>query len=278
MKLAVEVGTVADGTVQGAIQYAKDLEVTRLVIPFAQVPGYEERGMVDLETLQGIKREVEDAGLSFSAMVYWAQRAMVMGEPEGKVQLDNLFKSIEAMGKMGADILSLFATLEVPQDPQDKEARWGTFVDFYRQLMAQTEQCGVKVALHTVAMPSRNMLWDYGAVQKLIEDVPSPSNGVTFCVGNFWNSDGERIYDIIRQLGERVFYVHLRSTQDWLGETPFWFDSGGPDFAQIIRALRDIHYQGDLRSEHMPEVVGENRTDIGTAWAIGYTKALLQHL
>ena len=138
------------------------------------------------------------------------------------------------------------------------------------------EQCGIKVALHTVAMPSRNMLWNYQAVDRLMKDVPSPCNGITFCIGNFWNSDGERMYDVIRRLGEKVFYVHLRSTKDYLGETPFWFNSGGPDFKKIVQALRDIGYHGDLRSEHMPSVFGENRTDIGTAWAIGYMKALLQ--
>ena len=136
----------------------------------------------------------------------------------------------------------------------------------------------MKIAVHTVAVPERNMLWNYEAVERLMKDVPSPYNGVTFCVGNFWNSEGDEIYDVIRRLGEKVFYIHVRSTKQELGETPFWFDSGGPDYSQIIKALRDINYRGDLRSEHMPEVVGENRTDIGTAWAIGYMKALLQFL
>ena len=49
-------------------------------------------------------------------------------------------------------------------------------------------------------------------------------------------------------------------------------------FPRVFCALRDIGYQGDVCSEHMPEVSGENRTDIGTAWSIGYSKAVLQML
>ena len=278
MKLAVQVGSVADGTLQGAIRYCRDLEVDRLVVGYTQVPGFGERGYLDLETVKGMKQEIEDAGMSFSVMVYWAPKPMVMGAPEGEAQFSNLCRGLEVMGEVGADILSMFASLDRPEDPSEEEARWGLLVGFYRKLMAQAEQCGVKVALHTVARPGSNMLWDNQAVDRLMGDVPSPSNGVTFCVGNFWNSDAGRIYDIIRRRGDKVFFVHMRSTKQSLGETPFWFDSGGPDFQRIVQALREIGYRGDLRAEHMPEVVDENRSDIGTAWALGYMKALLQFL
>ena len=280
MKLAVEVGTVADGDLTGAIQYCKDLEVERLVVPFVKVPGYEEKGSLDLAAMRDVKAQIEDAGLSFSAMVYWARAPLVTGiaagTPEGEESFAALCRSLEVMGQVGADVFSMFASIEPPLDPSEEEARWSVLVDFYRKLMPQAENNGVKVAVHTVAMPSRNMLWDTAAVERLMADVPSPNNGVTFCVGNFWNSDGERLYDIIRRLGEKIFYVHTRSTQVAWGEAPYWFDSGGPDMPRVFRVLREIGFQGDVRSEHMPEVSGENRTDIGTAWSIGYSKAVLQ--
>jgi len=279
MRLAVAVGTVGDGTLQGAIQYCKDLEVDRLVeVGFGNVPGFREQGYFELEALQKVKQEIEDAGMSFSVMAGSVPRPMIMGEPEGEAQFSNLCKSMEVMGKVGADILMMMPMLQPPEDPQEEEARWGLFVDFYRKLMAQAERCGVKVALHTVAHPAMNMLWNYQVVERLMKDVPSPCNGVCFCIGNYWNSEGERMYDIIRRLGEKVFYVHLRSTKQGLGETPFWFDSGGPDFRKTIQALRDIDYRGDMRAEHMPtDHYGQpGASDIGTAWAIGYMKAALQ--
>jgi D-mannonate dehydratase len=266
MRLAVLAGTVGDGTLQGAIQYCKDLEVDRLVVGFRRFPGFEEKGYLDLDTLKSMKAEIEDAGMSFSVMVYWAPRPMIMGEPEGEAQFSNLCKSMEVMGQVGADILMMFARLGSPEDPQ-----WGVVVDFYGKLMAQAEKCGVRIALHS---GSRD--WGSGAIDRIVRDVASPYNGVCFCMGNIWLVEGERMYDVIRRLGEKVFYVHLRSTKQGLGETPFWWDSGEPDFRKTIQALRDINYRGDMRAEHMPEVVGANRSDIGTAWAIGYMKALQQ--
>lgn len=277
MRLAVEVGTVGDGTVHSTIRYCRDLDVSRLTLPFASVPGFEEKGYLDLATCRDIKAEVEDAGLSFSVMVFWAAEPMVMGLPEGKPLFANLCKSMDTMHEIGANVLSIFATIAPPDDPTGKNARWGTLLDFYRQFIAHADQTDTKVALHTVAMPSRNMLWNLEAVDRLFTDIPSPNNGLTYCVGNFWNSDGEGMYDALSRLKDRLFYVHTRSTKASLGETPFWFDEGEPDLGRLMDILREIDFQGDVRSEHMPDVAGENRTDIGTAWSLGYLKALMKH-
>lgn len=277
MRLAVEVGTVGDGTVRGAICFCRDLGVSRLTLPFTSVPGYQERGRLDPTACRQVKAEVEDAGLSFSVMVFSAAAPMVMGLPEGEILFANLCRDLEAMQEIGADVLSLFATITPPSGPAGAGARWGTLLRFYRRLIAHAEQTGTRVALHPVAMPARNMLWNLAAVERLFIDIPSANNGLTFCVGNLWNSDGERIYDALRRLKDRLFYVHTRSTKAATGEAPFWFDEGEPDFARLIHILREIDYSGDLRSEHTPRVVGENRTDIGTAWSLGYLRALIQH-
>jgi D-mannonate dehydratase len=278
MHLAVEVGTVADGSLAGAIQYSVDLEVKRLVVPFAALPGFQETGALDLAGARAARAQIEDAGRSFSTMVYWAPPPMVACEPEGEAPFAALCRNLEVMNEVGADMLSMFVMVARPLDASQEEAAWARLVEFYRALMPRAEEAGVKVALHTVAMPSRNLLWNHAAVERLFADVPSAHNGLTLCVGNYWNADGERMYDIMRGLGDKLFYVHLRSTKAAWGETPYWFDSGGPDFKRVFEILREVGFQGDLRSEHMPEVTGENRTDIGTAWAIGYTKGLLEGL
>lgn len=74
MELAVYAGSLADGTLQGTIQYCKDLEVDRLVVPLDPmhdgdvVPGFPDKGYLDLDDLKSLKQEIEDAGLSFSVM------------------------------------------------------------------------------------------------------------------------------------------------------------------------------------------------------------------
>ena len=72
MRLAVEVGSVADGTLRGALQYCKDRQIERVAIPFAALEGYSQAGSLDLDILRGVMSQIDDAGLSASTMVCWA--------------------------------------------------------------------------------------------------------------------------------------------------------------------------------------------------------------
>lgn len=274
MRLAIFAGTVGDGTLQGAIQYCRDLEVDRLIVPHDLVPGFRERRYLELEAVNRVKQEIENAGMSFSVMQL--RPALAVGAPETEAQFSNLCRTIEVMGEAGVEVLSMFLRLRQPEGPGDEEAGWGLVVDLYGRLMAQAERCGVKVALH---MGGR--LWSYEGLRRLMDDVPSPCNGVTLCIGNLWSTEGEGTYDAIRHLREKVFFIHLRSVMRVPGETRLawvWFDGGEPDIRKTVQALRDIGYQGDMMPEHLPDVVGGNREDIQAAWAMGYMKALLQYL
>jgi len=281
MKLAISSRSVGDGTINAAIAYCRDLEVDRLVVPFNHVPGFEEKGYLDQDELSQVKREIENAGMTFSAMVTRPHLSMITGDPGGEEYWSHLCTSLEAMGEVGANVLTIFITRDRPEDPGEVEAAWERLAGFYRKFMAQAEKCGVKVAIHpaarTAERPQRDLVHNYETVSRLMSEVPSPSNGVCMCIGNFWLSAGDEIYDVIRQLGDKVHNVHIRSTRQGLGETPFWFNTGGPDYRRILQALEDIRYSGDLVPEHLPSVTGENRSETATAWVIGYMRTLMQY-
>ena len=278
MKLLVYAGQVADGTLQGTIRYCRDLELERVLVPLDLpshpdlIPGYKEKGYVDTQDLAEVKQQIVDAGLSWSVVQLWPP--LIVGAPETERRFNDLCKSMNAMGQVGANVLTTFVNVDPSVSPGDEEARWDVLVDFYRKLMAQAENSGVKIALHTGAW-----MWSYEALIRLMRDVPSPCNGVTFCTGASWPSEGEGIYDMIPRLGQKVFHVHLRNVKIVPGEPrglEVWFGSGEPNLSTVVKALREIGYQGDLMAEHLPGVVGENRYDIRTAHAIGYMKAVLQ--
>lgn len=277
MKLAVYAGSVADGTLQGAIQYCKDLELERLVVPLDPltygdlVPGYREKGYLALEDLRTVVQQIEDAGLSFSVMQLWP--FMRLGAAETGARFDNLCRTMEAMGQGGVDVLSYFVGMD-PSVSSREEARWDLLVEHYRKLIAHAERSGVKVALHT-----GGALGTSAALDRLMREVPSPCNGICFCTGNSWRSEGEEMYDMIRRLGEKVFHVHLRNVRIVPGDphdAQVWFGSGHPDLSKVVQALRDIDYTGDLHAEHLPGVVGERDEEIRTAYAIGYMRAVMQ--
>ncbi|HHX63634.1 MAG TPA: sugar phosphate isomerase/epimerase [Chloroflexi bacterium] len=283
MDLAINIASIADGTLTGALRYLKDLEIDRLVIPFGNVPGFAEKAYVDVDALKAMKREIEEAGLSFHTMQYWPPLTpkVYSDSPEGKAQWEGLLKSLEAMSEVGADTLNVFMMGDYPEDPAKLDEAWDRLVTFYRKFIDKAEACGVRAALHPVAehetRKGHALVHDFDTFNKLVEAVPSPSNAICICIGNLWLSAGDDIYDQIRKLGDRIALVHVRATRRGHGEKEFFLDDPlAPDFAQIMKALRDITYQGDLTPEHLPRLEWQNKEDIATAWTIGYVKAMMQ--
>jgi len=247
MRLAVEVGSVADGTLAGALQYCRERQIERVVIPFAALDGYREAGSLDLDTLSGMMSQIDDAGLSASTMAYWAPPEMWVDDAGGAEYYRDLVKSLEVMAAAGADVLAVYASVLPPQDVALEETAWQQMAAVYRRLVGEAEARGIRIGLHTVPVRSRNMLWNYAAVRRLFEEVPSSANGLTLCVDSLWKSDGERIYDIVRELGDRLLYLHPQNASEFLGDTPCWHGASCPDAVRLYEALKDIDYRGDIR-------------------------------
>jgi hypothetical protein len=112
--------------------------------------------------------------------------------------------------------MNVFVVDTKPQDPAKLEEGWDYFTTFYRKFLDRAAANGVKVALHPIhenaQRHDRDLVHNYATMMRLIERVPRPSNGVCLCIGNFWNSDGDEMYDQIRGLGAGLTLVHVRST------------------------------------------------------------------
>jgi D-mannonate dehydratase len=266
LKFVVEVGNIGSGNVDDAIQYAKDLGIQAISVPWERVPGFRENGSVDADRLKAIRAQVEQAGLVFHSMQASIPRGVLAGGAEAEAQFEALRRSFQAMSAARVDLLMAFA-------PVSRNASWDQVVGFYRRLMKDAEPSGVRIASHTLGT-----LMTYAAMNRLIQEVPSPNNGFCFCTGNVWHGEGEKIYDIPPQVASRFFFIHIRQVKTGLGEKPFWFDEGDIDFPKMLGALRKAGFRGYWRSEHLPtDNYGKPMaSDVGTAWVQGYMRALQQ--
>jgi len=270
MKLAVDMGTIGDGSVQAAIRYCQDLEIEGISVPWSSVSGWKEKGYLEAGAIKSLRTQIEDAGIACAPMVAWISPAITAGGDETKALFDDIEKSMEAMAKAGIDTLMIFPPLR--QKPS-----WEQLVEFYRKLMELAEQDEIRIATHTLGILST-----YEGLTQMMQDAPSAYNGVCLCTGNVWHGEGEKIYDVTRKLGDKIFFVHIRNVKTGMGEKEFWLDKGDIDIPKVLQVLKEIGYDGFLRSEHLPtDLYGRHVptlsgvSDVGSAWSTGYLRAVM---
>jgi D-mannonate dehydratase len=265
MKFAVEMGTIGGGTPEDAIQYCKDLEIEGISVPWGRVPGFREKGYVEADRLKALRAQIEEAGLTLPAMVTSVPATAVGSGAEADARFEDIRRNLKSMAAAKVDTLVTFV-------PASQKTPWEQVVGLYRRLLQEAEPCGVRIATHT-----SGGLRTYAALNRLMQDVPSANNGLCYCTGNIWHGEGEKMYDIPRQLSSKIFFMHIRNVRTGLGEKEFYFDQGDIDFPRLVGVLKKIGHRGYLRSEHLPtDHYGQPRaSDVSTAWAVGYMKALL---
>lgn len=278
MKLGIQAGSVNDGTLEGAIAYAKAMEIPSIVLTAAAVPGYRDTGLLDAKALQGQVTTVKKAGLVTDTLQFWPPFSLA-DEAATADTLSKLGKNMDAIAKAGIGVLSMFTSFAKPVDPAGEEAQWQQIIAFYTEIAALADKYGIKLGSHFSGHTGRSLLAGAAGYRKLFDAVPSLNNGLTWCVGNVFVSDGERLYSLMKEFAPRIHFVHMRSTKTSWGESPYWWDiKDGPDIRRIFEILKEIGFEGTVSHEHMPDMPGENRQDITAAWANGYMRAIMRYL
>jgi mannonate dehydratase len=168
-----------------------------------------------------------------------------------------------------------------------EELLWDNLQYYLERIVPVAEKAGVKLAIHPddpPRSPTRGIARLFSKPEnfkRMMEMVPSPVNGITFCQGCFAEM-GVDVPATIRDFGDKIFFVHFRNI---LG-TPTNFvetfhDEGNVNMLEAMRAFRDVGFDGPMRPDHVPTMEGDandtpSYTDRGRLFAIGYMKGLLQ--
>ena len=168
-----------------------------------------------------------------------------------------------------------------------EEEIWENYAYFIRTVAPVAEETGVLIGIHPDDPPvpelagvPRPIFSSFEGYKRALEIADSPNVGMCLCVG-CWLEGGELmgrdVLETIRYFGQRgkIFKVHFRNvTQPLPHFVETFMDDGYMDMYQVMRALREVDFNGVLIADHIPMMADDRR--IGTAYSIGYMKALLE--
>jgi mannonate dehydratase len=149
------------------------------------------------------------------------------------------------------------------------------------------EAAGIKLALHPDDPPLPELLGQprimisNEALQRAIDLVPSPSNGICYCVGSLFPAGVDLIAGI-RGLVDKIFFFHARNVRGTAAHfVETWHDNGEIDMPDVIRTLKSHGYTGTIRPDHAPSMAGETNESpgyemLGRLFAAGYLRGLIQ--
>lgn len=274
---------------------------------------------VDYVSLLHMKKRYEDAGYTISAIENRPPTDKIkLNQPGRDEQIATVCELIENMGALGIPVWcyefmamfnwmrtsvttrvrggalatsydhSLMANAPLTSEGIITEERlWDNFRYYLERILPVAEKAKVKLALHPDDPPISpiqgvgRIFRNVEAFQRLIEMIPSPYNGITFCQGCFAEM-GVNIPETIRLFGDKIFFVHfrnLRGTAENFVET--FHDDGDTDMLAAMRAYKEIGFEGPIRPDHVPTMEGDANdtpgyTERGRLFAIGYMKGLMQ--
>lgn len=274
-----------------------------------------------LETLMGIRSEFAEGGLKIAGVESHPVPAekIKLGLPGRDEEIENYKAAIVALKRAGTPMicynwmagLGWYRTkVNVPErggalvsEFNNEDAKrqglteWGEISEekvwqnleyFLKAVMPVADEVGMQLALHPDDPPLSplrgigRILTSAANYRRVMNIVPSPMNGVTFCQANF-KLMGEDLEALAKEWcgQKKIFFVHFRDvegTKEHFRET--FHDNGATDMARMLKVYTECGFSGPIRPDHAPTMEGESNDHPGYAmtgkiFAFGYMRGIL---
>jgi mannonate dehydratase len=246
------------------------------------LPGRDEK----IEEFKQFIRNIGAAGIKYNTYAHMGNGIWSSGRAQGRGGMDA--RRLDINDAVGRWRDTIFEGELTHGRKYTEEELWDNYEYMIRQIAPVAEEAGVRIGVHPDDPPvyplggiPRCIFGTFEGYKRALEIADSPNIGVCLCVG-CWLEGGEKgmgntPVDAIKYFGSqgKLFKVHFRNVSNPMPEP--WqetlIDDGYQDMHEVMRALREVNFDGCIIPDHIPNMLGGHR--VGVAYSIAYMKALL---
>ena len=240
-----------------------------------------------VEEFKQFIRNLGEAGICYNTYAHMGNGIWSSERVEGRGGMDA--RSLDIKNAVGRWIDKRYEGELTHGRLYTEEELWENYEYMIRQIAPVAEEAGVFIGIHPDDPPvyalggiPRCMFGNFEGYRRAMDIANSPNIGVCLCVG-CWLEGGEAgmgvgVVDAVKHFASKnqLFKVHFRNVSNPMPEpwSETLIDNGYQDMHEVMRALREVKFDGCIIPDHIPAMLGGHR--VGVAYSIAYMRALVQ--